>query len=219
MTETFTEVLRRENAAIWEEAVGHRFVRELWDGSIADDVMAGYLVQDHRFLDRFLLMIGAAMASADTFAARITLGKFAGDVAGDENTYFIRCFDALGVSEDMRRDIPDTAATAGFKAIFKESADTGNYAAILAVLSVCEWLYLDWATRAPAKRPERFIHDEWITLHDYPEFHEFVGFLRAELDRVGPDHATIARDFFARTVALELDFFNQSYESPINRDA
>jgi thiaminase/transcriptional activator TenA len=27
-----------------------------------------------------------------------------------------------------------------------------------------------------------------ITLHDNPDFHDFVDFLRAELDRIGPAH-------------------------------
>ena len=38
--------------------------------------MARYLIQDHRFLDSFLVLLGAALASADTFAARLRFGRF-----------------------------------------------------------------------------------------------------------------------------------------------
>jgi len=48
------------------------------------------------------------------------------------------------------------------------------------------------------------VHAEWITLHDNPNFHGFVDFLRAELDRVGPAQADLCRNFFRRAVALEL---------------
>ena len=72
---------------------------------------------------------------------------------------------------------------------------------------VAEWLYLDWASRAPQPLPNNFVLAEWITLHDNPSFRGFVDFLRTELDRVGPAHADLCRDFSSRAVALELSLF------------
>ncbi|KAB1645293.1 TenA family transcriptional regulator [Gulosibacter chungangensis] len=215
LTTRFTEELRNQNLRTWEAAVGHQFVKELFDGSIDDTVMAGYLTQDYRFLDAFLALIGAAVASADTLEARLTLARFAGEVAGDENTYFQHSFDTLGVTEELRRETPNTAATTGFQALFREAADTREYAAILSVLVVAEWLYLDWATRVSHPRPTDPVHADWITLHDYPGFHELVAFLRAELDRVGPQDRDTAGDFFGRAVDLELAFFDAAYAHPL----
>ena len=211
MTERFTETLRRASEPTWSEAVGHRFVRELYDGSVTDSVMASYLIQDHRFLDSFLTLLGAAIATSDSFEARLTLGRFVGMVSGEENTYFLRAFEALGVTEDERRAVPDTAPTAGFQAIMREAAATRSYTAALAVLNVAEWLYLEWAERAPKPLPSNFVHAEWITLHDNPFFRDFVAFLRAELDRVGPAEEDVARDFFLRAVQLERAFFDAAY--------
>ncbi|MBJ3778877.1 TenA family protein [Acuticoccus mangrovi] len=211
MTERFTDTLRREAEPTWTRAVDHRFVRELFAGTIPDPVMAGYLVQDHRFLDAFLTLLGAAIATADGFEARLTLGRFTGMISGEENTYFLRAFEALGVSAEARIAVPDTAPTRGFKAIMREAAESRSYVAALAVLNVAEWLYLDWAMGAPKPLPANFVHAEWITLHDNPGFRELVAFLRAELDRVGPGEAAVARDYFARAVALELAFFDAAY--------
>jgi len=211
MSPTFTEALEHENEQTWSQAVQHRFVQELLDGSVADPVMARYLVQDYRFLDSFLVLVGAAVATADTFSARLRLARFAGDISGDENTYFLRAFAALGVSESQREAVADTPATTGFKNLMREAAATGDYAAILAVLVVAEGLYLDWASRAPEPLPESFVHAEWVTLHDNPPFRELVGFLRDELDRVGPGAGDPARDYFRRAVALELQFFDSAY--------
>ena len=118
---------------------------------------------------------------------------------------------ALGVTETRRAADPDTQPTIGFKAIMREAADTRRYAAALSVLVVAEWLYLDWASRAPQPLPNNFVHAEWITLHDNPNFRGFVDFLRTELDRVAPAHADLCRDFFSRAVALELSFFEAAY--------
>jgi thiaminase/transcriptional activator TenA len=150
MPERFTETMRAASEAGWSHAVQHRFVNELFAGAVPDAVMARYLIQDHRFLDSFLVLLGAALASADTFAARLRFGRFVGMVSAEENTYFLRAFEALGVNEARRAADPDTQATIGFKAIMREAADTRSYVAALSVLVVAEWLYLDWASRAAA---------------------------------------------------------------------
>jgi len=211
MTDRFTETLRQASQPVWSHSVGHRFVTELLAGTVSDTVMVRYLVQDHRFIDSFLTLLGAALASADSFEARIRFGRFIGMVSGEENTYFLRAFEALGVSEQDRIAPPDSKATAGFKAIMREAAATRSYAAALSVLVVAEWLYLDWAQQASEPLPANFIHAEWVTLHDNPDFRDFVGFLRSELDRVGPSEAETSRDFFLRAVALEKAFFDSAY--------
>jgi thiaminase/transcriptional activator TenA len=211
MPERFSETLRAAGEPTWSQAVGHRFVKELFAGTVPDAVMARYLIQDHRFLDSFLTLLGAALAAADTFEARLRFGRFIGVVSSEENTYFLRAFEALGVTEHRRAVDPDTQASTGFKAIMREAAETRSYAAVLSVLVVTEWLYLDWASRAPKPLPDNFVHAEWITLHDNPNFRVFVDFLRAELDRVGSLQADLCGDFFRRTVGLELSFFEAAY--------
>src|SRR3954469_16674507 len=208
MPERFTETMRAASEVGWSHAVQHRFVNELFAGAVPDAVMARYLIQDHRFLDNFLTLLGAALASADTFAAKLRFGRFIGTMSSDENTYFVRAFEALGVAEDRRATDPDTPPTAGFKAIMREAAQTRSYAAALSVLVVAEWLYLDWASRAPRPLPGNFVHAEWIALHDSPDFRGFVDFLRSELDRVGPATLDLCRDLFRRGVALQLSFFD-----------
>lgn len=212
MVARFSDRLRADSEPLWSEAVGHRFVRQLCDGTIAPQVMARYLVQDHRFLDSFLQLLGAAIAAADTLPARLRLGRSAGVVSGEENTYFLRAFTALGVVDTERDGAPDTPPTAGFKALMREAADSRCYGAILSVLCVAEWLYLDWAVQAPRPHPADFVLSEWIALHDNPDFQGFVSMLRMELDRVGPDFEMLCRDFFLRAVALEKAFLDAVFD-------
>ena len=106
MPERFTETMRAASEPVWSHAVQHRFVNELFAGAVPDTVMTRYLIQDHRFLDSFLVLLGAVLASADTFAARLRFGRFIGTVSADENTYFLRAFEALGVTESRRASGP-----------------------------------------------------------------------------------------------------------------
>jgi hypothetical protein len=120
-------------------------------------------------------------------------------------------FQALGVTEDRRTADPDMQPTAGFKAIMREAAETRSYAAALSVLVVAEWLYLDWAFRAPQPLPVNFVHAEWITLHDNP------GFAASSIScgRSWTVHRPRARGsvprLFQRAVALELSFSEAAY--------
>jgi thiaminase/transcriptional activator TenA len=212
---TFTEWLRDSNRNDWDAAVQHRFIDELFAGTVADDVLTHYLVQDYQFIDRFVALLGAAIASADRYTSRVRLARFAAMITSDENTYFLRSFDALGVPDRHRVAPQLTAPTKAFQDLMAEAAESRVYPLCLSVLVVAEWLYLSWAERASGALPPRFEHAEWITLHNNPAFAEFVGWLRSELDRTGSalDDAQQARsaDLFARAVKLERAFFDHVY--------
>ena len=54
----------------WNAAVNHRFIQELFEGTIEDEVLIKYLIQDYHFFDAFLSMLGACVAHADTLEAK-----------------------------------------------------------------------------------------------------------------------------------------------------
>lgn len=212
----FSERLRNETSENWQAAINHRFVDEIFRGAVPQDVMRRYLIQDYQFVDRFVALLGMAIATADRFESRIRFAQFVAMITSDENTYFQRAFDALGVSATERENPAITAPTAGFQQLMKQAAESGNYAACLAVLCVAEGLYLEWADRPGAALPQDFVHAEWITLHNNDGFRAFVTWLRAELDRAGLA-ASVANQaeaaaVFHRAVALERQFFDHIYD-------
>ena len=103
--------------------------------------------------------------------------------------------------------------TVAFKELFAD-AWAGSYADVLAVFLPVEWVYLTWATAQADKKP-RAAYDEWIVLHNVPEFRDFVMFMKAELDRVSADLSEAEKDrvsgLFARACALEVAFFDSVY--------
>jgi thiaminase/transcriptional activator TenA len=208
---SFTGELRESSTTAWDAAVGHRFVDELWDGSVDRDVLRHYLEQDLQFVDAFVALLGAAVAHADRPAPRVRLARQLGLVAGPENDYFERSLDRLGGTSTPDRRAP----TVGFVDLMGEARDAG-YAEALAVLLVAEWLYLDWATRPGATAPDDAVCREWIDLHRGIEFEEWVAFLRDELDRVAdalaPERRKRVAALFVRAVDLELAFFDAAYE-------
>lgn len=211
----FSQTLQAECAAQWQACCQHRFVNELFEGRISDAHLRRYLVQDYQFIDRFVALLGAAIASADCFAPRVTLSQFAAMITSDENTYFLRSFDALGVPQAEREAPALLDSTRAFQELMREAADSRSYANAVAVLSVAEGLYLDWADVPGRALPRRFEHAEWISLHANDFFRGFVGWLRSELDRVHAQLSPAGREeaarFFHRAVQCEVNFFDSVY--------
>ncbi len=214
---TPSEMLRARSAEDWEAATRHPFCAELAAGTLPTTKMAWYLAQDYSFIDGFVRLAASAIAHAPTLEDRIPLAQFLGVITGPENTYFQRSFEALGVAETDRVN-PDLApATKGFRALMDDAAFSGEYAQMVAVLTVAEWSYLTWATPfAPPRSDLPFYFAEWIDLHAGEGFEGVVAYLRGQLDKAweaagfeGRDRAGAA---FARAVALERAFFDAAYQ-------
>jgi thiaminase/transcriptional activator TenA len=212
---TFSGQLRELTASTWDAAVGHRFVDEIWRGEVDGDVLADYLVQDNQFVDAFLALMGAAVATADHAEARVVHARQLGIIAGPENDFFARALDTLDVPLTDRTHPELREPTAGFIALMDTARTSADYPSCLAVLLVAEWLYLDWATREDTDPPDEPLQNEWIGLHSGPAFTAWVDFLRDEFDRVteGLDtgHRERVQELFVRAVDLELAFFDAAY--------
>ncbi|WP_372617506.1 TenA family protein [Falsiroseomonas sp.] len=215
-----TEWLRSAAEPDWSAAVGHRFAIACNEGRVPAEVMRRYLVQDYQFIGAFCALLGRAIHTAPDLAARLPLGRFMGLLCSEENTYFVRSFDALGVPEPLRRDPPLSEAAQGFRALMVEAAESPRHAEQLAVLCVAEWVYLSWARPARDSRPpEPFWCAEWVDLHGSPYFEGFVEGLRAALDRevMALDAGARARvrALFTRAARLERAFFDSAYDEAL----
>ena len=212
----FTEWLRSRAEPNWTAATTHRFVCELAADELADDVFRRYLVQDYAFLETLTGAFGHAVGDAPTMEAKSRLVGFLRTLTAEENDYFERSFDALGVSAADWTDPDLTPATRAFEDLLHRAVRQGGYAETLAVLVPAEWVYLTWATGVEGGTPSRFYLAEWVDLHAVESFESFVGWLRAELDREGeavsPYRRRRVERLFRRTVELEVAFFESAYD-------
>ncbi len=211
----FTDWLRERAEPAWSAACGHRFTVEIADGSLDPAVFRRYLVQDYAFIETLATVLGFAIARAPGMAAKKRLTGFLAALTSDENDYFIRAFDAVGVGE-VERTAPELAsATREFRELMLAAAEAGSYEDLLAVIVPAEWIYLTWASDQAEAAPSQLHYREWIELHIDPAFADFVDWLRGELDGIGPELSDQRRrDIearFRRLVELEVAFFEQAY--------
>jgi thiaminase (transcriptional activator TenA) len=217
-TSSFSEELRQTTADQWDRVVTHRFSTELAEGTIDHTVLARYLIQDHRFLDAFIVLLASMVASARCLADRIEGCQFLAVLTGKENTYFERSFAYLEVSNEDRLETPNADVTDRFLNLMRTVAKNGTLGEKLAVLCVCEWTYLSWGKRVQGMTNRvEFCCYEWVDLHSGRYFESVVAYLRRLLDQEGVHlndagrHACRRR--FLETVQLEEEFFDYAYQS------
>lgn len=215
---TFPDWLKASVATEWQRVTHHPFTDAWGQAAVPKRNLENYLIQDHRFIDRFVALLAAAVSRAPTLKDRIPGCQFLALITGAENTYFERSFVALGVNEETRNDQPDWPATAAFKQLMADATNGNNYADMLAVLAVAEGTYLGWADRVHrglAKRPEDFWYYEWLDLHIGDYFESVVAYLNDQLDQVGPTLSEGERQsclsFFRRATELEIQFFDAAW--------
>jgi thiaminase/transcriptional activator TenA len=211
----FTDWLRDSSGPLWDRATGHAFTQELAADTLADDVYRRYLIQDYVFIETLVTVLGHAVALAPGMPAKKRWAGFLAAITSEENDYFLRSFDALGVPQAERETTPLLPPIQAFADLMLEAARSGTYEEVLAVIVPAEWVYLTWAQAAPKPYPGRFYLSEWIELHDNPVFEEIVGWMRGELDRIGSDltpaRRKVVAERFRRLVELEAAFFDAAY--------
>ncbi|MEQ8285551.1 TenA family protein [Thalassospira sp.] len=215
----FSDWLKASNADQWHGVTHHPFTDAWGQASLPKANLENYLIQDHRFIDRFVALLAAAVSRAPTLKDRIPGCQFLALLTGKENTYFERSFEALGVSDHDREYQPDWPATAAFKQLMADAVDTNSYANMLAVLAVAEGTYLGWAdrvNRSLVNRPTEFWYVEWLDLHVGEYFESVIAYLNTQLDNIGPDLSDDERAsclrYFRRATELERQFFDTAWK-------
>ena len=209
--------LRNAFADNWEAATNSPFCKELADGTLPIEKMKWYLAQDYKFIDAFVRLLATAIAHAPSLADSVPAAQFLAVITGPENTYFLRSFEALEMSEE-EVGVETAEVTRTFQDLMIEARHSGSYEKMLAVLVVAEWTYLSWAERYvdyAADLP--FWFSEWGDLHSGPGFEGVVEYLRAQLDQswngLDDQQRADVMEMFGRAVQCEVDFFEASYQA------
>lgn len=211
----FSDWLRHCGGKDWENGCNHPFTRAIGDGTMPSDAYIRYLIEDYTFITDLASVLGYLVAQAPTMASKSKLSGFLAALTSEENSYFLRSFEALGVAPEVYLKAAQGPVTRAFADLLLRSARS-SYAEGLACLLCAEWMYLTWAQREAKKpRPEAFYLAEWIDLHAISAFEAFVGWIREEMDRVGAalsqDEQKQLENLFKRMCHLEVAFFDAAW--------
>lgn len=213
---SFTSWLTAKAEPHWTSATGHPFTRAIGDGSMPEEAYIRYLLEDYTFVTDLASTLGYLVAKAPDMPAKSRLAGFLAVLTSDENDYFLRAFQALGVDPQVYQQAAQGPVTRAFADLLLTTSGKGTYAEGLTCLLCAEWCYLTWAQREyKPPLPAAFYLSEWIELHATPGFEAFVTWIRNEIDRIGPalpleDQDRLAK-FFKKMSLLEAAFFETAW--------
>lgn len=225
---SFVTFLLQKYASSLDQATRHSLTNELCEGTLPDHKLFTYLIQDLKYFELGLNMMGNALARCSKPESAVVLAKQIGFVAHDENSYFHACLEQLRdesheelqarVPHMLLEDPPAIPEVQQYLEVLRYLAHhSQSYAEIITSMYVMEKVYLGWAEQHLLQKDNKisalaYKHKEWVDLHSGPEFALWVDFLAEEVNRVATDEQrdTIER-FFKKIVDLEVLFFDGCY--------
>ncbi|MCL6709011.1 TenA family protein [Pseudomonas sp. R2.Fl] len=213
MTETLSEQILRENKAVFEAMVGHRFVEDIKGDRLPKTVFERYLVFEGAFVDTAISIFAFAAAKAGTIAQKRWLIGVLDALANQQIAYFEKTFAERGIDPAaFDTSIPEVAAFRdGMLAISRD----GGYLDTVAAMFAAEWMYWTWSREAARYSISDPLLKEWVDLHAHEDFAAQALWLKAELDAAGegmaPEERSRLAGIFGKAQALEIDFHDAPY--------
>lgn len=226
---SFTDFLLQKYATTLAKATHHSLTNELCEGTLPDWKLFTYLVQDLKYFELGLNLMGNALARCTCPASAVVLGKQIGFLANNENTYFHACLSELRETShsDLQLRVPHMLESVPpvlpevqkYLETLAYLVPSQSYEEIITLIYVMEKVYLGWAEHNLAKKDNVILtlpykYKEWIDLHSGPEFGEWVEFLGDEVNRVALDNDLKQKieSIFRLVVELEIAFFDGCYQ-------
>ncbi|CAN5854050.1 thiaminase II [soil metagenome] len=199
--ESLSASLWAGNADLADEALQHRFVRGLADGSLPRETFAGYVAQDAYFLECFARGYALAVARSRD---RETLDAFADLLDGVREELHLH----VGYAERWGVDlvgVEPVPATLAYTSFLLATASLGGIGLTCAAMTPCMRLYAHLGQRLAADGV-RGRYEEWVVTYSDQDFEQMTARLEGLLDEHAHDTAEV-RAAYRRAMRLEIDFF------------
>jgi thiaminase/transcriptional activator TenA len=213
MTETLSQQILRENRAVFDAMIGHRFVEDIKHDRLSKEVFECYLVYEGAFVDTAISIFAYAVAKAERIEHKRWLIAVLDALANQQIIYFEKTFAARGI-DPARFDVslPEVEA---FRSGMLEIARDGTFLDIVAAMFAAEWMYWTWSKEATSHLIGDPLLKEWVDLHAHEDFAAQALWLRDRLDEAGValDAAERVRlsQIFGRVQSLEITFHDAPY--------
>lgn len=196
-----------DNADLARQALEHRFVRGLGDGTLPRAAFEGYILQDAYFLEAFARGYALALARCPD---RRGLHEVFELLAGVLEELGLHAAYAARWGLQLVDAVP-TEATLGYTDFLLSTAALASPGETCAAMTPCMRLYayLGASLAAAGAASEQNPYAEWVRTYASPEFDALATRLESLLDRYASDCSSV-RTVYRRAMLLELAFFESA---------
>lgn len=209
--------LKAASGPQWDSYVNHRFVRQMGDGTLAEDAFRTYLVQDYLFLIQFARAWAlAAYKSRRPTDIRAAQGGLAAIL--DETDLHLRLCARWGMTQADIEAAPEHQATVAYTRFVLDCGAAGDLLDLHVALAPCVIGYAEIGRNLStgidlAKHSYR----EWIGEYAGEGYQGVASAARKHLDELAARSMTEQRfvelaGIFAQASKLEADFWQMGLE-------
>jgi thiaminase (transcriptional activator TenA) len=209
--------LRAACADDWAAYTGHRFVRQIADGSLPEACFRHYLVQDYLFLIQFARAYGLAAYKSDRLEDIRAASRAISAIVDTETSLHIEFCRGWGLSEAELETAPEARATLAYTRYVLERGAAGDLLDLHVALAPCVVGYAEIAAGIAANSSvtENNPYGAWIDMYAGDDYQSVA---RAEIDlldrlsarRGGNDRFDDLARNFSQAVRLEAEFWEMA---------
>ena len=208
--------LRRDAGPEWDAYVGHRFVRQLADGTLPRAEFLAWMVQDYLYVIHYARAYALLIYKSDTVAQMRSAAAIVSGLLNNEMSLHRQQLREAGITEAELDQAPESIETLAYGRYILDRAQTGDALDLVVTLSACLAGYGEIGLRLladPATRLEGNPYRPWIETYGGAEYNDLVRQGLAGLEEVSLSHGGAARyplllKQFRQAVRLEAAFWD-----------
>lgn len=212
--ERFSDRLLREHQAVWDAMQYHRFVVDIENNRLPDNVFNRYLVFEGNFVATAIPIFALGVSKAPGIKQqRFLIGVLNALV----ETQIIWFDDVLAKRKINPADYPDALpGVIHFRDGMLNTAQQGSYAEIITLMFGAEWMYYHWCKRVSCQRIEDEDIHRWVEMHAEEAFFQQASWLKEELDSctqaLNEQQRQALSVLYGKVLEWEIDFHSAAYQ-------
>jgi thiaminase/transcriptional activator TenA len=203
----------------WTAYVGHRFVRGLADGRLADAAFRRYLVQDYLFLGHFARAHGLAAFKAETLADIRAAAAGLAAIVDREMDLHVAYAAGWGLTADDLAAAAEAPPTIAYTRYVLERGLAGDLLDLVVALAPCVLGYAEIGQALaadPATVGAGNPYRSWIETYAGPDYQALAAAHAAQVERLWRARGTPARlpaltETFRTATRLETAFWEDAF--------
>lgn len=211
--ELLSDRILRENAAVFQAMLDHRFVTDVKNDKLTKQAFERYLVYEGAFVDTAISIFAYAVATARTIEQKRWLIAVLDALANEQIVYFERTFADRNI-DPAAFDVTVPAVEA-FRTGMLDIARKGRFLDIVTAMFAAEWMYWTWSKDAAQSTISDPLLKEWVGLHVHQGFSDQALWLKQQLDAAGAnlseEECARLSGIFGRAMQLEIVFHDAPY--------
>jgi thiaminase/transcriptional activator TenA len=213
---TLYGALRENCGHDWEAYVGHRFVRELGEGTLAKPEFIAWMVQDYLYLVQYTRAYALLVYKSSTLDSMRSAAAIVHGLLTEEMSLHRQILAAEGISAAELAQTPETLETLAYGRYILDRAQAGDELDVVVTLSACLAGYCEIGLRLvadPATKLDTNPYRDWIETYSGPSY---IGLVKEGLQRMehlaqthgGTSRFPLLLAQFRQAVRLEAAFWN-----------